>query len=124
MGRLLILDDDAAVGKLLVLGAQRVAFQALLCEQARAFFQAVGDWQPTHLAIDLSMPDMNGLQVLDRLAAEGCQARVIITSGAGHSEIDAALQHADSLGLATGGVLPKPFSLASLRTLLQADTQA
>jgi FixJ family two-component response regulator len=98
-----------------------VGFEARLCEQAAAFFQTVTEWQPTHVAIDLSMPCLDGLQVLERLAAAGCRARVIISSGAGRAEIDAALVHARSVGLMTAGVLSKPFSLSSLRKLLLAD---
>lgn len=120
-GRFLILDDDATVGKVLMMVAQRAGFEARQCEQADVFFQTVNDWQPTHVAIDLSMPGMNGLQVLERLAADGCRSSVIISSGAGHAVIDAALVHAKALNLATAGVLPKPFSVASLRKLLLGE---
>ena len=70
------------------------------------------------MAIDLSIPGSSGAEVLRRLAAAGCAAQVIISSGASASELDAALQEAQSLGLKTAGVLPKPFSIAALRTLL------
>ena len=123
-GRLLVLDDDPTVGKLLVMVAQTVGFEARLCEHAPVFFQTVNEWRPTHVAIDLSMPDMDGLQVLDRLAADECRSSVIISSGAGRAEIDAALLHARSLNLVTVGVLPKPFSVSSLRKLLLADANS
>lgn len=116
--RLLVLDDEATVGKLLVLVAQKAGFEARLCERPQPFFEALADWLPTHVAIDLSMPEIDGLEVLRRLAAVGCRARVIISSGAGRGQIDAALQEAKALGLVTAGVLPKPFSLVVLRSLL------
>jgi FixJ family two-component response regulator len=123
-GRLLVLDDDATVGKILVFVAESVDFEARLCEQASAFFQAVIDWAPTHVAIDLSMPEVDGVEVLRRLAVNGCRARVIISSGAGRGEIDAALHEAQALGLQTAGALSKPFSLKSLRTLLADGSDA
>ena len=116
--RLLILDDDPTVGRLLVYVAQAAGFEARLCERAHDFFEAVRDWAPTLLAIDLQMPDMDGLDVMRALAADGCTARVIISSGAGRAEVDAALLQAQGLGLHMAGVLAKPFSLASLRALL------
>ncbi len=122
-GRLLILDDDATVGKVLMLVAKRVGFEARQCEQADVFFQTVNDWQPTHVAIDLSMPGMNGLQVLERLAADGCRSSVIVSSGAGRAVIDAALLHAKGLNLVTAGALPKPFSMANVRKLLLDDPE-
>ncbi len=117
-GRLLVLDDDAAIGQLLVLVAQRSGFEARLCAQAAEFLQALKDWLPSHLAIDLTLPDMPGLQVMQHVAAQGCRAWVIISSGAGAAEIEAALDHARALGLRTAGALPKPFSLNSMRALL------
>lgn len=121
-GRLLVLDDDAAIGQLLVFVAQRAGYEARLCAQAADFLQAVHDWLPTHLAIDLSMPDMPGLEVMRQVAAQGSQAWVIISSGAGAAEIESALQHARALGLRTAGALPKPFSLHSMRELLAQTT--
>jgi DNA-binding response OmpR family regulator len=117
-GRLLVLDDEETVGKLLVFAAQSSGFEARLCERPEPFFEAVADWLPTHVAIDLTMPEMDGIAVMRRLAATGCQARVIVTSGAGRADIEDAFNTAQALGLQTAGVLPKPFALASLRALL------
>jgi len=117
-GRLLVLDDDATVGQILVMGAQASGFEARQCEAVPAFLEALLDWAPTHLAIDLTLPDGSGVDVLHRVAEAGSRARIIICSGSGTEELDAALQAARRLGLATAGVLPKPFRLAGLRALL------
>ena len=121
-GRLLVLDDDETVGMLLVIVAQRAGFEARLCERPQAFFDALADWQPTHVAVDLRMPEMDGLEVLRHLAALRCTARVIISSGAGAGEVDMALQAAQDLGLDKPGLLPKPFTLIGLRALLLPPT--
>jgi CheY-like chemotaxis protein len=117
--RLLILDDDPMVAKVLGKAAERIGFQSMWMSMPREFFGQVEQWQPSHVAIDLSMPEMGGLQVLERLAQLGCMARVIITSGADISALDAALAHAAALGLTTAGALPKPFSASVLRSLLE-----
>lgn len=117
-GRLLVLDDDASIGQLLLIVAQRAGFEARLCGHAAEFFEALQHWSPTHLAIDLTLPDMPGLEVMQHVAAQGSRAWVIISSGAGAAEIESALQHARALGLRTAGALPKPFSLSSVRELL------
>jgi len=117
--KLLILDDDPTVGKVLGRVAERIGFEVLLTARPAEFFGQVVQWQPSHVAIDLSMPEMGGVQVLDRLAELRCTARVVITSGAAMSAMTAALAHAHALGLATAGALPKPFSLPLLRSLLE-----
>ena len=124
-GRLLILDDDETVGMLLVFVAERAGFEARLCERPQAFFEALQAWSPTHVAVDLHMPEMSGLEVLQRLAALQCTAWVIISSGAGAGEVAVGLQAAQDLHLRTAGMLPKPFTLAGLRALLtQPDDEA
>jgi CheY-like chemotaxis protein len=117
--KLLILDDDPMVGKVLARGAERIGFAVVLTARPGEFFDQVVQWQPSHVAIDLSMPEMGGVQVLDRLVEFRCTARIIITSGAAVSVMAAALAHARTLGLETAGVLPKPFTLPLLRSLLE-----
>jgi CheY-like chemotaxis protein len=117
-GKLLILDDDPTVGQVLQMSAQACGFEARLCEELEGFLAALGAWAPTHLAIDLTLPGMTGVEVLRHVADAGCRARIIICSGASRPELDGALREARSLGLLAAGVLPKPFRLAALRELL------
>jgi CheY-like chemotaxis protein len=121
--RLLILDDEPMVGMVLSRTAERIGVQTALTAEPREFFSQVAHWRPSHVAIDLSMPEMDGLQVLERLAESGCTARIIVTSGADTSEMSAALNHAHALGLTIAGALPKPFSLPVLRSLLAEGAQ-
>jgi DNA-binding response OmpR family regulator len=116
--RLLILDDEETVGTQLVVVAQGAGFEARYVDRADRFFETVVEWAPTHLAIDLAMPGMTGIEVMQKLATSGCTALIIISSGAGGTETEAALQQATGLGLRMAGVLSKPFSLSSLRALL------
>lgn len=117
-GRLLILDDDLTVGQILQMAAQASGFEAQLCSEVITFLEALRPWAPTHLAIDLTLPGTSGVEVLRRVAQTGCGARVIICSGAGSAELEAALAETRALGLDSAGVLRKPFTLAALRALL------
>jgi DNA-binding response OmpR family regulator len=117
-GKLLILDDDDTVGQILLMGAQASGFEARLCGEVAAFFELLDPWAPTHVAIDLTLPDTSGAEVLRRLAQAGCRARVLICSGAGAAELDAALAQTRALGLDGAGVLAKPYTLAKLRALI------
>lgn len=117
--RLLILDDDAAVCRTLKAMAEAVGAQACICTRPAAFFEALAEWVPTHIALDLSMPDMDGVQVIAELANRGCTARIIISSGLDSKLLKAASRSAGENGLDIAGVLPKPFTLSLLRSLLR-----
>jgi EAL domain-containing protein (putative c-di-GMP-specific phosphodiesterase class I) len=82
------------------------------------FFRTIDEWHPTHIALDLVMPEMDGIEVLVQLAARACRAKIIISSGMGSRVLDAAHRSASARGLDVIGVLAKPFSAAALRKFL------
>lgn len=116
--RLLILDDDESIARTVALIAASGGAQGRVCTDAREFLELAASWTPSHLFVDLQMPDMDGLQVLSELASRGCRARIIISSGVGARVLEAAVLSANELGLDVCGMLPKPFRLNELRALL------
>jgi DNA-binding response OmpR family regulator len=119
-GRLLVLDDDATVGQMLLMAAQAAGFEARRCADLPAFITHLQSCPPTHVVVDLNLPGSSTEQVMQQLSEVRCRARVIVCSGAAPQELQAALSLARALGLRTAGVLAKPFRLAELRALLQA----
>lgn len=115
---LLVLDDDAAVARTIGFVAEAEGFLVQCFDDAAAFLHAVGEQQPTHVALDLIMPGMDGIQVLRRLAETQCVAGIILTSGMGQKVLESAQATARERGLRISGVLPKPFRPALLRELL------
>jgi EAL domain-containing protein (putative c-di-GMP-specific phosphodiesterase class I)/FixJ family two-component response regulator len=116
--RLLILDDDPNIGRAIQSIAEEAGSQARFTIDTATFFRAVEDWHPTHIAMDLVMPEMDGLEVLGKLAERNCKARIIITSGVGSRVLDAAGRSGNERGLNIAGVLAKPFAPRALRALL------
>ncbi len=118
-GKLLILDDDAQIGKMITLIAESIGMSARFTQDTSEFFRWCDEWQPTHIALDLVMPEMDGVEVLVALAKHQCKAEVIITSGVGPRVLEAARRSAHEHGLEISGVLSKPFSPRTLRSLLR-----
>lgn len=117
--KLLILDDDAAIAATVKLISESAGFEARSTTDPAEFFRLVDEWRPTHIALDLVMPEMDGVQVMARLAREHCDARIIITSGVGSRVLDAAGRSATEHGLVIAGILSKPFTPTALRALLR-----
>ncbi len=117
-GRMLILEDDMHVGKIVKLIAEANGLESRLLTEPERFLRAFNEWQPTHIALDLVIPEMDGVQVLAELAKRDCRAKIIITSGMGVRVLDAAGRAGNERGLNIVGVLAKPFSATALRELL------
>lgn len=115
---LLILDDDAAVAQTIGFIAKGLDFSVHHFEDPEPFFEALLMLQPSHVALDLIMPRMDGIEVLRRLAQTGCNASLILTSGMGQKVLESAQATAFERGLNIVGVLPKPFRPQALRELL------
>jgi EAL domain-containing protein (putative c-di-GMP-specific phosphodiesterase class I) len=116
----LILDDDPAVGATIKSMAAMSGFDSRAEVDPKSFFYVLDEWSPTHIALDLVMPGMDGVQVLLELAKRRCDARIIITSGMGSRVLGAARRSAHEHGLNIVGALSKPFAASSLRHLLLA----
>ena len=112
LGRVLVIDDDRMVGRMLVAHIRAAGYEAKVTDDPAEFIELVQQWKPTHVFIDLVMGDTDGLDVLASLAAIDYEAAVIIQSGMGGRVLDAARQYAQAHGLAFTGLLSKPFTRA------------
>lgn len=122
--RLLILDDDPMTGETIQRIAEFAGLEVRFTPDPDRFFDLLHAWHPTHIALDLIMPTMDGMQVMARLAQLSCRAKIIITSGVGSRVLDAARRSAVEHGLDIAGVLAKPFSPLQLREMLLGQISA
>jgi EAL domain-containing protein (putative c-di-GMP-specific phosphodiesterase class I)/ActR/RegA family two-component response regulator len=116
--RLLIVDDEISMGTLIGRVAKGCGFDTKHAPTAQQGLELIASWQPTHLVLDLQMPDTDGIELLRHLAALRCSARIIIASGHGSQVLNTAHRLGIERGLAIEGVLPKPFEASELRALL------
>ncbi|MDX1573331.1 MAG: response regulator, partial [Methylophaga sp.] len=116
--KLLILDDDELTGQTLKNVAEFAGMTVMVTHHPEDFFAALKKWSPTHIVLDLIMPDMDGVEVLAELSARNISANIMITSGVGHQVMQAAARSAAAHGLNIIGILPKPFNPSSFRELI------
>lgn len=123
-GRLLILDDDPAIGTVIATIAGHLGFETKVTSIAEDFISTVSGWEPTHVIVDLKMPHVDGIEILNYMATINSNAIVIVMSGVDDRVIEAAARAAAENGLRVGGVLRKPFTPKQLRALLASDLPA
>ena len=118
--RLLIVDDEVAIGSLIAAAALGCGYDAHAMTDADSFKRQFLSFRPTLVALDLSMPGEDGIQLLRFLAESECDAGILIVSGFDQRVIECAASLGRGRGLRMLGTIPKPFRLGSLRELFNS----
>ncbi len=108
----LLVDDDPAILRGLGRGLERCGHRVLATESGLGAVRIFEEHRPEVVILDLFLPDTHGLQVLERLRANG--ATVILLTG--HGDVDTAVQ-AMQMGAET--FLTKPVELHHLTALVE-----
>jgi DNA-binding response OmpR family regulator len=111
----LLVDDDAAIRRTMTVGLELEGFDVVCASGGRAALEAVKAVQPAVMLLDLTMPDLDGLEVLARLRAAGDDLPVCVLS--------AREQVSDRVrGLEAGAddYVVKPFALEEVSARLHA----
>ena len=116
--RLLLIDDDSMVGRLLGHAAEECGCDAVRTATMASFQLSFHDTRPDIVAVDLSVPGYDGIEILRFLAGEQFRGLVLIVSGLDHRILNAALRLGISLGLDMAEPLAKPFRLEDLAARL------
>ncbi|MDJ0341824.1 response regulator transcription factor [Streptomyces sp. H10-C2] len=114
-GRVLVVDDDAAIRRSLSRGLRLDGFRVTEADGGRAALAGMRDEPPDVVVLDISMPDISGIDVCRTLREEGNDVPVLMLS--------ALDEVADRVaGLQAGGddYLVKPFALEELVLRLHA----
>jgi PAS domain S-box-containing protein len=112
VGTVLVIEDDPGVRALATRMLKRFGYDVLAADDGRAGVAAFNT-QPDAIdciLLDMSMPEMDGAQVLQEIRRIRPNTRVVLMSG--HDEQELESQFA---GQALASVLPKPFTPAMLR---------
>jgi two-component system response regulator TctD len=113
--RILLVEDDASMRSTLERTLGRRGFVVTSCADGRLVLDAWQREQPDVVMLDLSLPGLDGLDVLQQARAAGLATPVLILTARG--TVGDRI-----LGLNTGAddYLPKPFDLDELEARLRA----
>ena len=117
--RAIVVDDNAHVAEFITTVARNCGYDTRTAHSLAALKEVYAAFPPTVIALDLTMPDADGIEVMTWLAETGCTARVVLLSGTAPELLDAARRLGRALGLDMAGALAKPFGLAPLTALLR-----
>ena len=107
--RVLVVDDEPNITDLVALALRYEGFDVQKAATGRAALSAVAQFKPDLVILDVMLPDVSGLDVLRKMAAEGRKVPVIFLTARDATE--------DKIhGLTIGGddYVTKPFSVEEL----------
>jgi two-component system, LuxR family, response regulator FixJ len=113
--RVVVIDDDEAVLDSLRVLLEAEGFDVETFERASTFLQRFEGKLAGCLVTDIRMPEMDGLELLQALAARGPLPPVIVITG--HGDVPLAVQ---AMKLGARDFIEKPFDTAELMTSIRA----
>jgi CheY-like chemotaxis protein len=122
--KLLVIDDEKSITKIVDRVASELGFDVRTLNDATTAYEVFEAFQPDILMLDLMMPDVDGIDVLNRVLSAGTGARLVVMSGYGKSYLQLGKavavfhEHPDITMLA------KPFRRADLIELLAPGSAA
>ena len=117
--RLFITDDEADFRLIVRRVAERAGWETIDCaDGAQLMNQLTPETVSGTVFLDLNMPEMDGIEVLRRLAVCKPGVSVILSTGAHPSVAAAAQLTSEELGLNVVGVLSKPMSVSQIGEML------
>lgn len=108
-GRILLVDDDAAVRGCLATGLRQAGFEVMESDDGEAGWGAFGRNRPDLVVLDLAMPRCDGATICRRIRQADPELPVLLISGFGREEEIRELQH-----LGRVRFIAKPFRIEEL----------
>lgn len=118
--RLLIVDDEPDVRAFFRDVAEDLDYEVAEAGNYADFAAAYVDMEPTAILVDLTMPEVDGVEILRDLARRVCRSAVLLASGQDSRVLMTAQRLGRSLGLNMHAAFQKPVSVAEIEEALLA----
>jgi two-component system, OmpR family, KDP operon response regulator KdpE len=112
--RILIVDDEPQIRRVLRTSLTAQGYDLRTAADGEAALEAFRDWPPDLVVTDLSMPNMNGLELCRKLRTHS-QIPILVLSVRGEEQIKV-----EALDAGADDYITKPFSIAELLARIRA----
>jgi CheY-like chemotaxis protein len=116
---ILVIDDEPAICDLVRRVAEPEGFRVSTTGNLEEFLASYAGQPPDCILLDLILPDVDGIALLQTLAEKGSGAQIIIMSGTHPELLSTSSRLGRSYDLNIVGTLRKPFRAAELREALR-----
>jgi len=116
--RLLLIDDEPALADYLATAARACGFEPIVTARDQEFRDELIAQRPEMVAIDLGMPEADGVELTRFLAEQNYRGPVLIVSGFDRRVLESAFRLGEALGLNMVGPIEKPVRFGALEEIL------
>ena len=116
--KFLVVDDQPLSAEFLASVARDAGWATEIACTAETFDEKLGKGHPDLIAMDLAMPDRDGVELLRQLSAAGYQGKLIIVSACDHPVVESSALLATHRGLQVAGYAQKPVTADAFMALL------
>ncbi len=114
--RILVIEDDPAIGQSLMDGFRTHSFEPHLCTTGGAGIEFATKYSPHLIVLDIRLPDGSGFDFCRQMRKTGLRQPIILLT-AQHDELDKVL----GLEMGADDYMTKPFSLRELVSRVRAQ---
>lgn len=118
--KVLVIDDEESYCLLLANMISGLGYKVMTSNQAESVHLEEMNEHDV-IFIDMMMPVMDGLKVLDVISSHNINSAIVLMSGADNKVLANAEAMAKESGLRLIGVLHKPFRLNDVRAVMELD---
>ncbi len=113
-GRLVVVDDEASVARVLNTFFAREGWHVQSFDRATEALPAIVEGEVDLVLTDLSMPEMDGIQLLRAMRDRGCEIPLLVITA--YATVDSAVE---AMKLGAFDYLSKPFDLEKVKVCVQ-----
>ena len=111
-------DDEPEFGEYVRKVAVGLGYEVEVTSSGRSFMKAFQSLDPSVVILDLVMPGIDGVELVQWLVERDCTARLIVITGYNPKYAELAGKLAEARGLSSVTTLTKPVKLSWLRDAL------
>jgi len=115
--RILVVDDEPSITDLLSMALRYEGMEVQVAHLGREALEAIGEFRPHLLVLDVMLPDLSGFEVLERMGRDRLGGRLPVLFLTARDTLDDKLR-----GFTLGGddYMTKPFSIEELIVRVRA----
>jgi CheY-like chemotaxis protein len=117
---LLVVDDEAEFCDFVRAVAEGLGYRVETCTSGRQAVARFDATRPDLVVLDVVMPDVEGIQIVQELADRNAAIRVVMVTGFNPGYAEAARTIGSARGIARIEILIKPVRVEQLRAVLRA----